>query len=83
MCLPVLFASIFIHAPIPISNSGLPAGVVNMVFGVGPRAGEPLVRHPDVHLISFTGSTTVGKRIMSIGGEHLKKLSLEVYITNI
>ena len=54
-----------------------------MVFGVGPRAGEALVVHPDVNLISFTGSTPVGQRIMSLCSEKLKKVSLEVIIDNV
>lgn len=49
-----------------------------MVFGTGPKAGEPLVKHPDVALISFTGSTLTGKRIYEMASENYKKLSLEV-----
>ena len=60
--------------------SGLPAGVVNMVYGVGPCAGEALVTHPDVPLISFTGSTTVGKRIQEKTAPFVKRLSLEVSV---
>jgi acyl-CoA reductase-like NAD-dependent aldehyde dehydrogenase len=60
-------------------TSGVPPGVVNMVFGVGPRAGEALVKHPNVPLISFTGSTAVGQRIQAISAPFVKKLSLEVY----
>ena len=59
-------------------TSDLPPGVVNMVFGVGPRAGEALVKHPNVPLISFTGSTAVGQRIQAISAPFVKKLSLEV-----
>lgn len=49
-----------------------------MVFGVGPRAGEALVCHPDVSLISFTGSTAVGERIQRLSAPFCRKLSLEV-----
>ena len=49
-----------------------------MVFGVGPRAGEALVTHPEVPLISFTGSTAVGQRIQALSAPFIKKLSLEV-----
>ena len=42
---------------------GLPPGVCNIVFGTGPKAGEALVTHPDVPIISFTGSTATGERI--------------------
>lgn len=62
----------------PFCISGVPPGVVNMVFGVGPRAGEALVKHPNVPLISFTGSTAVGQRIQAISAPFVKKLSLEV-----
>ncbi|KXS09051.1 2-aminomuconic semialdehyde dehydrogenase [Gonapodya prolifera JEL478] len=57
---------------------GLPKGVVNIVFGTGPGAGEPLVLHPNVPLISFTGSTTIGTRISALTSPFPKKLSLEL-----
>jgi aldehyde dehydrogenase (NAD+) len=57
---------------------GLPPGVLNVVQGYGTEAGEPLVAHPDVAVISFTGSTAVGRRIASIAGERLAKVSLEL-----
>lgn len=52
--------------------------MVNLVLGTGPRAGEPLVTHPDVPLISFTGSTVVGRRIQALTAPLTKKLSLEM-----
>jgi betaine-aldehyde dehydrogenase len=55
----------------------LPRGVVNIVTGTGPEAGEALVRDPGVDLVAFTGSTEVGKRIMRIAAESLKKVNLE------
>jgi betaine-aldehyde dehydrogenase len=55
----------------------LPAGVFNIVTGTGEEAGEPLVAHPGVDLVAFTGSTTVGKRIMRLAAESLKKINLE------
>lgn len=55
-----------------------PAGVVNMVFGLGPTAGEALVTHPDVPLISFTGSTVTGRHIAQVAAPMFKKLSLEM-----
>jgi aminomuconate-semialdehyde/2-hydroxymuconate-6-semialdehyde dehydrogenase len=61
-----------------ILKSELPAGVVNMVFGDGPKAGEALVKHPKVPLISFTGGTQTGKRIYRESAENFKKLSLEL-----
>ena len=57
---------------------GLPDGVLNVVQGLGPDVGEPLVSHPTVKAISFTGSTLVGKRIAGIAAPALKKLSLEL-----
>ena len=45
-------------------EAGIPAGVLNVVHGYGPDAGEPLCRHPDVRAISFTGSTVTGNRIV-------------------
>ncbi|GAV04289.1 hypothetical protein RvY_14592 [Ramazzottius varieornatus] len=59
-------------------DAGLPAGVVNVVFGYGWKVGEALVKHPDVPLISFTGSTAVGQRIGQVSAPHCKKLSLEL-----
>lgn len=57
---------------------GFPAGVLNIVHGLGPEAGEPLVTHPAVRAISFTGSTAVGRRIAALAAPMLKKLSLEL-----
>nr|XP_053628544.1 2-aminomuconic semialdehyde dehydrogenase-like [Cherax quadricarinatus] len=59
-----------------------PAGVVNMVFGLGPTAGEALVTHPDVPLISFTGSTVTGRHIAQVAAPMFKKLSLESAISH-
>ncbi len=57
-------------------EAGIPAGVLNVVHGYGKEAGEPLVRHPDVRAISFTGSTATGNRIVQQAG--LKKFSMEL-----
>src|SRR3954467_14803882 len=57
-------------------EAGIPAGVLNIVHGFGKEAGEPLVRHPDVRAISFTGSTATGNRIVKEAG--LKKFSMEL-----
>ena len=57
---------------------GFPAGVLNIVHGLGPEVGEPLVTHPQVRAVSFTGSTAVGKRIAALTASSLKKLSLEL-----
>jgi aldehyde dehydrogenase (NAD+) len=61
------------------AEAGLPAGVLNVVFGSDPAlAGEMLVTDPRVDLISFTGSTGVGKRIMEQGAATLKRVFLEL-----
>ncbi|MFC7686153.1 aldehyde dehydrogenase family protein [Ureibacillus sp. GCM10028918] len=57
---------------------GLPAGVANIVFGAGSTVGTELIEHPDVKVISFTGSTETGSKIAELGGRHLKKISLEM-----
>lgn len=59
-------------------DAGLPAGVLNVVNGYGEEAGAPLVQHPDVSVISFTGSTAVGRRIAVEAGSRLAKISLEL-----
>ncbi|MEO6038530.1 MAG: aldehyde dehydrogenase, partial [Saprospiraceae bacterium] len=58
--------------------AGLPPGVLNIVHGSGPRAGEAIVRHPAVKAISFTGSTRAGAAIAAIAAPMFKKLSLEL-----
>ncbi len=57
---------------------GFPAGVLNIVHGLGPEVGEPLVTHPQVRAVSFTGSTAVGKRIATLVAPLLRKVSLEL-----
>ena len=57
---------------------GLPDGVLNMVCGYGPKAGEAIVRHPDVKVLSFTGSTLVGRHIAQVAAPMMKRLSLEL-----
>ncbi|HYS68116.1 MAG TPA: aldehyde dehydrogenase family protein, partial [Paraburkholderia sp.] len=57
-------------------EAGIPAGVLNVVHGFGKETGEPLVAHPDVHAVSFTGSTATGNRIVQTAG--LKKFSMEL-----
>lgn len=58
--------------------AGIPAGVVNVVVGAGPVAGEALVGHPGVDMVSFTGSTPVGKRVMERATETVKRVHLEL-----
>ena len=60
------------------ADAGLPPGVLNIVHGLGPRAGEAIVRHPDIKAVSFTGSTRAGAAIAGIAAPMFKKLSLEL-----
>jgi aminomuconate-semialdehyde/2-hydroxymuconate-6-semialdehyde dehydrogenase len=59
-------------------EAGLPPGVLNIVHGVGPRVGEPLVKHPLVKAVSFTGSTLTGRKIAEQTASSFKKISLEM-----
>lgn len=61
-----------------VIESGLPAGVFNMVVGTGPTCGEPLAAHPDVDLVSFTGSTRAGKEISRTAAQTLKPVRTEL-----
>jgi acyl-CoA reductase-like NAD-dependent aldehyde dehydrogenase len=67
----------FILADI-IHEVGLPKGVFNMVTGLGPVVGEAIVAHPKTDMVSFTGSTRAGKRVMQIAAEMVKRVSLEL-----
>lgn len=60
------------------NEAGLPAGVLNIVYGTGQSCGEAIVQHPDIKAISFTGSTRAGSRIASVAAPMFKKLSLEL-----
>lgn len=70
-----LVAQLFAEA---VHEAGVPAGVFNLVTGLGPVAGQALAEHPDVDLVSFTGSTAVGRRIGATAGAALKKVALEL-----
>jgi aldehyde dehydrogenase (NAD+) len=61
-----------------ISRSGIPAGVFNLVMGRGSVIGDPLVAHPGIDAVSFTGSQSVGARIAKTCGEKMRKLQLEM-----
>ncbi|SEH30086.1 aldehyde dehydrogenase family protein [Magnetospirillum fulvum] len=58
--------------------AGLPAGVLNVIQGLGQEAGRPLVEHDGIDVLSFTGSTAVGKWIAETAGRRLLKVSLEL-----
>ena len=59
-------------------EAGLPAGVLNIIQGYGEEAGAPLVQHQDVGVISFTGSSEVGRYVLRVAGERLARVSLEL-----
>lgn len=59
-------------------EAGLPAGVLNIVHGLGNKVGQAIVEHPEVSVISFTGGTVTGKRIAATAAPMFKKLSLEL-----
>jgi betaine-aldehyde dehydrogenase len=67
----------FILADI-IDKAGLPAGVFNLVTGTGPVVGEALASHPEVDMISFTGSTRAGKRVSELASQTIKRVALEL-----
>ena len=60
------------------TEAGLPAGVLNIVHGLGPKVGSALTQHPEVKAISFTGSTRVGQEIAKVAAPAFKKVSLEM-----
>jgi betaine-aldehyde dehydrogenase len=61
-----------------LGDAGVPNGVVNIVTGFGETAGAPLVRHPDVNKVAFTGSAAVGKAIVKMAADSLKRVTLEL-----
>jgi aldehyde dehydrogenase (NAD+) len=61
-----------------LHDAGIPPGVVNLVHGRGEEVGAALVRHPQVQLVSFTGSAAVGREIAASCGQNLKRVSLEL-----
>src|SRR5258707_2717740 len=61
-----------------LHEAGIPAGVVNIVFGPGSTAGEALLQHPAVSVVSFTGSTESGRHVAIEGAKTLKRVSLEM-----
>ncbi len=61
-----------------IHSAGLPPGVFNLVTGYGPVVGEAMARHPDIDMISFTGSTRAGKRVSELASQTVKRVALEL-----
>ncbi|EKX60079.1 aldehyde dehydrogenase family protein [Streptomyces ipomoeae] len=70
-----LVAQLFAEA---VDEAGVPAGVFNLVTGLGPVAGQALAEHDGVDLVSFTGSTAVGRSIAATAGAAVKKVALEL-----
>ena len=60
------------------SEAGLPDGVVNVITGDGPTVGAHLLRHPEVAMVSFTGSTTVGRTVLEAAATTAKRVHLEL-----
>ena len=69
--------SAFILAEI-IADVGLPNGVFNLVSGAGAEVGEVIATHPDVDMVSFTGSTRAGSRVAELGSQTIKRITLEL-----
>ena len=61
-----------------IHEAGLPPGVFNLVNGMGPVVGEVLATHPEVDMVSFTGSTRAGKRVSELASQSVKRVALEL-----
>lgn len=60
------------------ADAGVPAGVVNLVYGVPAEISEYLIPHPVIRKISFTGSTPVGKHLAALAGQHMKRVTMEL-----
>ena len=69
--------SAFILAEV-VDAVGLPAGVFNLVSGTGPVVGEAVARHPEVDMVSFTGSTRAGRRVGELAAASVKRVTLEL-----
>ena len=61
-----------------LADAGVPPGVVNIITGFGETAGAPLVKHPDVNKVAFTGSASVGKAIVKMAADTVKRVTLEL-----
>ncbi|HYL68960.1 MAG TPA: aldehyde dehydrogenase family protein [Candidatus Limnocylindria bacterium] len=61
-----------------LAEAGVPPGVVNIITGFGETAGAPLVKHPDVNKVAFTGSASVGKAIVKMAADTVKRVTLEL-----
>ncbi|MET0708102.1 MAG: aldehyde dehydrogenase family protein [Tardiphaga sp.] len=61
-----------------VDNAGLPAGVFNLVNGDGPTVGEAIAAHPEIDMVSFTGSTTAGIRVAKLAADTVKRVAQEL-----
>jgi len=61
-----------------MAEAGVPAGVLNVVHGFGPVVGEALAAHPEVDMVSFTGSTRAGRRVSAVAADTVKRVALEL-----
>jgi aldehyde dehydrogenase (NAD+) len=61
-----------------LESVGLPAGVFNLVQGYGPEVGEAIASHPEIDMVSFTGSTRAGKRVSELAAQTVKRVALEL-----
>ncbi len=76
---PTEVAPLITHALASIiDEAGLPDGVFNLVSGTGPVVGEAIAGHPDVDMVSFTGSTRAGRRVAAVAAETVKRVALEL-----
>ena len=69
--------SAFILAEV-VHAAGLPRGAFNLVCGTGPAVGEAIARHPDIEMVSFTGSTRAGRRVSELAAQTVKRVALEL-----
>ena len=69
--------NVFILAEV-VDDVGLPPGVFNLVTGYGPVVGEAITAHPDVDMVTFTGSTRAGKRVAEVAAQTVKRVTLEL-----
>ena len=60
------------------ADAGVPAGVINLVYGVPAEISEYLIPHPVIRKVSFTGSTAVGKQLAALAGAHMKRITMEL-----
>jgi succinate-semialdehyde dehydrogenase / glutarate-semialdehyde dehydrogenase len=60
------------------ADAGVPAGVINLVYGIPAEVSEYLIPHPIIRKMSFTGSTVIGKQLAAIAGAHMKRVTMEL-----